>query len=74
MDRPYLTASELAELFNMSKGSLLNAISREEFPLPTYRLGKQRVADREVVRAFFNAKRAEGLKQITTKSGYDNGR
>mgnify|MGYP001392403275 CR=1 FL=1 len=74
MDRPYLTASELAELFNMSKGSLLNAISREEFPLPTYRLGKQRVADREVVRAFFNAKRAEGLKQITTRSGYDNGR
>jgi|TARA_B100001094_G_scaffold318911_1_gene363053 hypothetical protein len=72
MERPYLTALELAALFNMSKGGLLNAISREEFPLPTYRLGKQRVADRQVVEAFFEARRLEGLQQITTKSGVRN--
>jgi hypothetical protein len=72
MERPYLTTHELAELFNISKGGLLNAISREEFPLPTYRLGKQRVADRQVVEAFFKARRLEGLQKITTKSGAHN--
>ena len=72
MERPYLTTHELAELFKISKGGLLNAISREEFPLPTYRLGKQRVADRQVVEAFFKARRLEGLQKITTKSGAHN--
>jgi|TARA_B100001093_G_C26741905_1_gene977090 hypothetical protein len=66
MERPYLNIDELADLFGMTKGSLLNSICRETFTLPTYKIGRQRVADRAVVEAFFEAKRAEGLAQITT--------
>lgn len=68
MERPYLNLSELSELFGMKKSSLLNAISNERFCCPTYKLCGQRVADREVVSAYFDAKRAEGLGQITTLS------
>jgi hypothetical protein len=67
MERPYLDLIELAALFGIKKSSLLNAISNEKFCCPTYKLGRHRVADREVVEAYFNAHRAEGLSQITTK-------
>tara|TARA_B100001093_G_C26839429_1_gene1019861 strand:- start:1297 stop:1503 length:207 start_codon:yes stop_codon:yes gene_type:complete len=67
MDRPYLDAAELSALFGMKKTSLLNAISSDRFCCPTYKLGRQRVADRKVVEAYFDARRAEGLNEITTK-------
>jgi hypothetical protein len=66
MDKPYLTSVELADLFGISKGALMNSISRSEFPVPTYRLGRQRVADKIVVETFFEARRLEGLQNITT--------
>jgi len=66
MDKPYLTSVELADLFGISKGALMNSISRAEFPVPTYRLGRQRVADKIVVETFFEARRIEGLQNITT--------
>jgi len=67
MERPYLTIEELVELFGFaSKNSLLNAIHLEKFSCPTYKMGKRRVADKKVVEAYFDAKRAEGLAQITT--------
>lgn len=66
MDRPYLNLTELCDLFDMKKSSILNAISDERFCCPTYKLGRQRVADKEVVEAYFSAKRAEGLSKITT--------
>ena len=66
--RPYYTSEELAELMGMSVQGLLNAVSRGNFPVPTYKLGKKRVADKTVVESFFEAKRAEGLAQITTDS------
>jgi len=66
MEKPYLTMLEIAELFGISKGALMNSISREKFPLPTYRLGRHRVADKQVVEAFFQARRVEGLQNIST--------
>jgi hypothetical protein len=66
MERPYFNLTELAELFMMKESSLLNAISNESFVCPTYKLGRRRVADRKVVEAYFEAKRAEGLRTITT--------
>ena len=49
MQRPYLNIEDLFELFGMKKTSLLNSISDERFCCPTYKLGRQRVADRQVV-------------------------
>ena len=66
MERPYFNLAELAELFMMKESSLLNAISNESFVCPPYKLGRRRVADRQVVQAYFEAKRAEGLDRITT--------
>jgi len=66
MEKPYFNLAELAEIFSMKQTSLLNAISSERFCCPTYKLGRQRVADRKVVEAYFEAKRTEGLNQITT--------
>lgn len=66
MERPYFNLAELAELFMMKESSLLNAISSERFACPTYKLGRQRVADRRVVEAYFEAKRADGMSKITT--------
>ena len=66
MQKPYLQIDELADLMGMSPKSVLNSIHRERFPIPTYRLGKQRVADREVVDTFFKNKRDLGLSLIST--------
>jgi len=41
----------------------MNLISRNKFPVPTYKLGKKRVIDLVVLRAFFEGKKAEGLHQ-----------
>ena len=35
-----------------------------KFPVSTYKLGKKRVIDLAVLRAFFEAKRAEGLSRL----------
>ena len=42
----------------------MNLISRNKFPVPTCKLGKKRVIDLAVLRAFFEAKRAEGLFRL----------
>ena len=68
MEKPYLNIEELSALFGMKKTSLLNSISDERFCCPTYKLGRQRVADRQVLEAYFEAKRSEGLDQHTTLS------
>ena len=67
MDKPYLGVNELSHLMGMSQQSVLNAIHRDNFPIPTYKLGKLRVADKLVVEAFFQNQREIGLEQISTK-------
>ena len=53
MIRPYYTMQELAEIMSMSLKGLHNALHNKQFPIPTYKLGKRRVADKEVVERFF---------------------
>lgn len=51
---PYLNVDELTTLFGYkNSASTLRAMSRGSFPVPTYKLGKFRVADREVVMQYF---------------------
>lgn len=64
--KPYMTMPELAEALSMTPKGLMNSISRGTCPVPTYKLGGRRVADRQVLEAFFEAKRSEGLAAITT--------
>lgn len=67
MQKPYYTTTELAEIMGLTVKSLHNAFHADRFPIPTYKLGKKRVADKEVVRHFFEQKRIEGLQEFTTK-------
>ena len=63
---PYVLIEDLTILFNYKNvESTQRAISRGTFPVPTYRVGKRRVADREVVRAYFRKMRDEGLKEVS---------
>jgi predicted DNA-binding transcriptional regulator AlpA len=66
MEKPYIHMPELADLLGMTLKGLHNSVCRESFPIPTYKLGKRRVADKEVVSRFFNEKRIIGLSEITT--------
>ena len=68
MEKPYYTAQELAELMGITVKSLHNALHLERFPIPTYKLGKIRVADKEVVKQFFALKSVEGLQKLQPKS------
>ncbi len=62
---PYFTLDEIYELFlYKNKQSAYVAISRGCFPVPTYRLAGRRVADREVVRAFFRVQRQVGAELL----------
>jgi hypothetical protein len=67
---PWIDAKEVGLLFGMNEKSVKNAITRGTFPIATYKLGRRRVADREVLAAFFAARKAEGFKQLanSTKS------
>jgi hypothetical protein len=67
IEKPYYTMPELAELMSMSLKGLHNALHHESFPIPTYKLGKFRVADKEVVSYYFEQKRAEGMSEFTTR-------
>lgn len=63
---PYVSTEDLTILFGYKNTeSTLRAISRKTFPVPTYRVGGRRVADREVVRAYFRRMRDEGLKEVS---------
>lgn len=66
MQKPYMSLNELSELVEMSPKSILNATSRETFPIPTYKIGRQRVADRHVVFAYFKTLRDQGLEKLSS--------
>jgi len=62
---PYLTTEDLQLLFGYKEmHCLYNAVRNGTFPVPTYRIGRWIVADREVVRAFFADQRQRGLAEI----------
>jgi len=68
MEKPYLTMGELASLFGLTTQSLSNSIHEERFPVPTYKMGKFRVADKIVVQRYFDSRRAVGLSQLAEAS------
>jgi hypothetical protein len=53
----WISVTDAAPQFGMTPGAIMNLISRDKFPVPTYKLGKKRVIDLAVLRAFFEAKR-----------------
>lgn len=66
MDCPFMGLNELSKLVGMSEQGIRNAITRGAFPIPTYKIGRNRVADKEVVSKYFQTKRDIGLSIIST--------
>jgi len=65
MSTPYLTVPELAELCDMEEQSVRNAISREQFDIPTFKFNGKRLAHKAVVDAFFEKQKEIGLSQLS---------
>ena len=72
VERSFYTADELADLFFIKKNTLYNKVCREKLQVPTYKIGKNLVADKQVVEAYFDARRLEGLLKLTSKKCADN--
>ena len=65
----WISVTDAAPQFGMTPGAIMNLISRNKFPVPTYKLGKRRVIDVAVLRAFFETKSAEGLSRLGKSVG-----
>jgi hypothetical protein len=63
-DQPWLLLKDAAPMFGMSWDSIKNAVSEGRFPVDTYKLGKNRVIDKDVMNAYFAAQKARGLKTL----------
>ena len=61
---PYFHLTEIYELMGYKTlRSAYGAVKRGSFPIKTYKLAHRIVADKAVVRAFFQQHRTEGLTQ-----------
>ena len=66
MERPFINLNEASNVVSMTEQGVGNAITRGVFTIPTFELGKNRVADKEVVRSYFANMRDIGLSKIST--------
>lgn len=64
MERPWLELDEFAPLFGVTPDTAKNKIAQETFEIPTYKIGKKIVADRQVIETFFEARRQDGLRRL----------
>ena len=63
-DQTWIDLKDAAPLLGMTLGSARNLITLNKFPVPTYKLGRRTVVDRDVLNAFFAEQRAKGLARI----------
>jgi excisionase family DNA binding protein len=50
----YMELEEAAELLGIKRASIVQAISQNLFPMPTYKLGRRHVIDRAVFQAYID--------------------
>lgn len=55
---------DLAPMFGVTYQTAKNKVMAGTFPVPTYKLGRRIVADKEVVYAWFAARRERGLAVV----------
>jgi hypothetical protein len=39
-------------------------LSQDKFPVPTYKIGRQRVIDRTVLQAYFSDRGSDGMRKL----------
>jgi hypothetical protein len=63
-ERPYFTLAEAAERLNLTANTALNKIASNTFPVACYKLGRNWVVDKDVLAAYFEMRRQEGLSLL----------
>lgn len=56
--------AEAAQLLHMSVTGLRSAIQADRCPVPSYKLGRRIVIDRQVMARFFDEQRKAGLAEL----------
>lgn len=69
MTRPWMSLDEFAPIFNVTPDTAKNKIAMGTFEIKTYKLGREIVADRAVVDAYFEMRRKEGLAALGNSTG-----
>lgn len=67
LEQSWVEVKEVAHLFGMSWESAKNSIAKQTFPVLTYKLGKRRVVDVDVLAKFFEDHKRNGMKALGHK-------
>lgn len=67
MEQSWVPLKDVAHLFGMTFDSVKNLVAKDKFPVPTYRLGRMRVVDKDVLAAFWDQQRREGIRRLRDK-------
>lgn len=63
-EQPWVSVKELAPMLGLKYQTAKNLIHQGKFPIPTYKLGRIRVADRAVADAYFRKQRERGMQLL----------
>lgn len=66
IEQPWFEVQAVCHCFGVNFATAKNQISAGEFAVPTYKVGRKLVVDKEVFHKFFENKRAEGLRTLNT--------
>lgn len=64
MESPWVLLREVVHLFGVTYQTAKNRIYAETFPVPVRREGKLLVVDKEVLRLYFEERRAADLQRL----------
>ena len=60
-EKPWVEVADVCDQYGLTFPSAKQSIVNEIFPVPTYKVGRKIVIDREVHKIFFELKREAGL-------------
>lgn len=63
-EQSWIDVREVAAQFGMTAPSIKNAILEKRFPVPTYKLGKRHVIDKDVLAFYWAERKADGMKGL----------
>lgn len=63
-DQSWIDVRDVAAQFGMTAPSIKNAILEKRFPVPTYKLGKRHVIDKDVLAYYWAERKADGMKGL----------
>lgn len=68
MESPWVNLRDVVHLFGVTYQTAKNRIYAETFPVPVRREGKLLVVDREVLRLYFEQRRAADIERLRART------